>query len=405
MNHDLIQLNDGAVAEKVMGFWTETSTFKLDDKQQSWIQIMPMGKYEHPLFGELDFNPESLKRFADNFHAKVRDTDLDVDYDHKEFGGKAAGWYVNVEVREDGLWALIEWTDEAARALKNREYRYFSPEFTEVWTHPKSGHTFNDVLFGGAITNRPFLKDILPINLSEVVTNGNQGGHLMDPKALRKALGLPEDASQEDVDKAVNALPEGVREIVLAPLNPDPSNEPEPKQTPPAPTPTATNDDEGANAPDPELVALSEKNPAIARMLREREEDRKRLAALETSNRLAEVNLAINELSEGKQFMLPPASAVKLKDVVVGLPKASGDSVLKLLSDVLAGGLVPLHEKGSTSPGTLTGDESKRFSDLVDAKIKASGDTLSYIDAVDAVILEEPTLYDAYRRLAATKEG
>lgn len=61
--------------------------------------------------------------------------DLVVDYEHQTYseaiGGPvpAAGWIRQggLEVRDDGLWAKVEWTDEAKSRLSKREYRYFSP--------------------------------------------------------------------------------------------------------------------------------------------------------------------------------------------------------------------------------------------------------------------------------------
>lgn len=136
----------------------------------SWIQCMPLGKYEHPFFGSIEFTPERLQRFADSVTNNVRDTELDIDYDHKMTTGEAAGWVQKAEVRaNEGLWIFVEWTQTAAAKIKEKAYKYFSPEFADAWKHPKTGATYQDVLFGGGITNRPFLKDILPLDRKSVV--------------------------------------------------------------------------------------------------------------------------------------------------------------------------------------------------------------------------------------------
>jgi phage I-like protein len=57
---------------------------------------------------------------------------LPIDYDHdmvSPLGAnkKAAGWF-KLEARDGALWATnVTWTPAAAKALAEREYRYFSP--------------------------------------------------------------------------------------------------------------------------------------------------------------------------------------------------------------------------------------------------------------------------------------
>src|SRR5690348_2984540 len=98
---------------------------------------MPLGTYEHPLHGKIDITPERIARFAENVRNNVREIELDIDYDHKANGGDAAGWVRQAEARPDGLWILVEWTKSAYGKIKERAYRYFSPEFVDEWTHPK----------------------------------------------------------------------------------------------------------------------------------------------------------------------------------------------------------------------------------------------------------------------------
>ncbi len=140
-----------------------------EDDTKKWIHAMPLGEYNHPRYGKIKITRKRAKRFADNVKAGVRGQQLDIDYDHKKSaqGGKAAAWVVDAKSTNNGLWLLVEFTAPAAEAVRNKEYKYFSPEFVDKWTHPKTGEQYEDVLFGGALTNRPFLKDILPINLSE----------------------------------------------------------------------------------------------------------------------------------------------------------------------------------------------------------------------------------------------
>lgn len=130
------------------------------------------GKYEHPQYGELDFSRERLARIKQNFDQRVRKIDIALDSNHDQ--NQATGWVERMELREAqpggapaGLWGLIRWTPLGVQLLKDQVYRYFSPEFVDAWTDPQSGATFDDVLLGGGLTNRPFLKELTPVQLAE----------------------------------------------------------------------------------------------------------------------------------------------------------------------------------------------------------------------------------------------
>src|SRR5688500_14837475 len=96
-----------------------------------WIQAFPIGTWQHPVHGKIAITPDKVAKLAANVHAGIRGQDLDIDYDHKAKDGTAAGWVRDAEARTDGLYLKIEWTEKAREHIANREYRYFSPEFTE----------------------------------------------------------------------------------------------------------------------------------------------------------------------------------------------------------------------------------------------------------------------------------
>jgi len=180
------------------GYYADLRSVKLDERGNSWIQAMRVGEYQHPRHGKLQFTLDRLMRFAESVKTKIRGIEPDIDYDHKmdpARGHEAAGWVRDAKVEGDALYLLVDWTKTAAEKIKEGAYRYFSPEFQDTWTDA-AGKVHRDVLFGGGITNRPFLKDLLPLNLSELSfaepTNKEEG---VDPKELRKKLGLAEDAT------------------------------------------------------------------------------------------------------------------------------------------------------------------------------------------------------------------
>jgi hypothetical protein len=141
------------------------------------IQIMRVGKWNHPVYGLIDITIDKLKQFVDNFKANVRglvDADdgkprVDIDYDHKKRRDDASGWIKDLKLSDDGreLWAMPKWTTDAGNAIRSGAYGYFSPEFVDRYKDVESGRTFTNVLLGGALTNRPFIKGMSAVSLSE----------------------------------------------------------------------------------------------------------------------------------------------------------------------------------------------------------------------------------------------
>jgi len=149
----------------------DLSSTQLADGGRTWLHAMTVGTYNHPTWGKIDFTFDRLRQFAQNIKSKVRGVELDIDYDHKNDpakGSKAAGWIKDADLRSNGLWIAVEFTPEGEKAVKDGEYKYLSPEYRDEWTHERTGETHKDVLFGAALTNRPFLKDLLPITMAEI---------------------------------------------------------------------------------------------------------------------------------------------------------------------------------------------------------------------------------------------
>jgi hypothetical protein len=147
----------------------DLSTVRLTEGR-AWLHAFPVGRYVHPIHGELTFTAQRLQRIADGVNSGVRGISLALDYDHRgdvSKGGRAAGWVDGAEVRSDGLWLSVSFTAQAAAEIRAGEWRYFSPEFAPTWTDPRTGVVHTDVLLGGALTNRPFLRDLAPIAASE----------------------------------------------------------------------------------------------------------------------------------------------------------------------------------------------------------------------------------------------
>ena len=138
------------------------------------VQVLRTGKFKHPQYGEFEITPQVLAEMKSNFDKKTRGIDIAFDYFHENLK-LAAGWPKELELRNDGseLWAKkVEWTPRARQMLSDKELRYFSPEFLFKWTDPESGNQVSNILFGGGLTNRPFVKGMEPIvALGELAEN------------------------------------------------------------------------------------------------------------------------------------------------------------------------------------------------------------------------------------------
>lgn len=133
-------------------------SIKLNADLPHVIEIAKVVQGYHPAYGNVEITVDMLKSFIKNFNDEVYGIDLSIDYDHEV--KEAAGWYKSLFLSfdEQTLYAAVKWTPKGALSLGDREFRYFSPEFTSNYIHPHSGVEHGPTLLGGALVNRPFLK-------------------------------------------------------------------------------------------------------------------------------------------------------------------------------------------------------------------------------------------------------
>ena len=133
-------------------------TIKLNDRLPHIIELAKVVSGTHVNFGKVEINQDMLKSFERNFSEGVVGVDLMIDYDHEQRG--AAGWVKSVFTSMDGntLFGEVRWTPKGAKTLSDREFRYFSPEFTLNYVHPHTSASHGPTLLGGGLVNRPFLK-------------------------------------------------------------------------------------------------------------------------------------------------------------------------------------------------------------------------------------------------------
>ena len=354
----------------------------------SWIQAMTLGKYRHPEYGKITFTPERLARFADSINKRVTGIQPDIDYDHKAKTDVAAGWVQQAEVRDNGLWILVEWTKKAYQAIKDKEYKYFSPEFVDSWVHPKSGAKFIDVMRGGALTNRPFLKDIAQLQLSEI--DEQEQEQFMDKNTIKKLaeeLGLenPDEVTEEQVVAAL--VKEHEDEAAKAA---DDADEDEDSTDSGATETTLSDKDKSKLMSDPvtaKLVGILEQTSV---KLAEQE---KKFKDIDVESKVAR----LSETATSKNVLLPAKIKDAAKKLFSEVDTSVSDKVLHLLSEMIKTGVAPVGEafSGGSGGDIDTGDPVKKFNDAVAAKM--ASDKMTFSDAALSVAAENRDLYDAYR--------
>lgn len=182
----------------------------VDDKD-NFIKIVPVGNFPYHHSGPHEVTTEHIQQMAKNF--TNRGLDLLFDYEHESlwFKTKAAGWSTEVEAREDGLYIKYpEFTPNAQKMVDDREYRYFSPVYY-LNARDKQGNKIGATIDSVALTNRPYMdREIEHIKND---TNSNQEDEMKYSAELKKKLGLPEDATDEQVDAKLDEVVEAATQV------------------------------------------------------------------------------------------------------------------------------------------------------------------------------------------------
>lgn len=135
------------------------------------VQLIRTGTYYHEKYGKIEITPAHLKTMVFNFNEKVRGVDIAMDYGH-DSEREAAAWIQNVFTKNNDteLWATPKFTKNGEDKVLSEEYRYISPDFTFDYTNNETLKNHGAVLLGAGLTNRPVIKGMAPLTLSEGYT-------------------------------------------------------------------------------------------------------------------------------------------------------------------------------------------------------------------------------------------
>ena len=161
------------------------------------VKILKLGMVKSQK-GDFIVDEESFQRIKNTF--KDRGIDIVIDYEHQtleDVQAPAGGWIKDIILQDGAIAAKVEWTPKAEEYLKNKEYKYLSPVVLVRKSDNKAV-----VLHSVALTNTPAIDGMFAIinsmNIDEI-----EGGNDMDLKKLAALLGLPEDATEEQIMQAI----------------------------------------------------------------------------------------------------------------------------------------------------------------------------------------------------------
>ena len=208
----------------------------LSTGQEIEIEIMPTeGQYKATTVDGTDFvekfSVESANKIVENWK-KDGEKPILCDIDHSSIETsktQAAGWVTNLWVDEDAkrLMGTLQVSESGAELLNGLEYRYVSPVllFTE--------DNFPYYLDSIALTNTPRLQELRPVYNSKDNDDAEKATVENEPEEkpeetnvnideqkdfalmeeLKKLLGLPEEATEEDIKASVAELVEKVKAV------------------------------------------------------------------------------------------------------------------------------------------------------------------------------------------------
>lgn len=172
--------------------WAAHST-ALGSELPEWVQLLPAGTFN----GRDGRGPYSVplpQRVIDRTREWAAGHDLPIDVGHAleaeglaGAGAPAAGWITDLESREGALWGRVEWTDEGARRVRGREFRFLSP----VFMHDKAG----EVLF----VMRAGLTNIPNLRMVAVHSQSTQEKDVALLATLITIFGLPAESTEDAV--------------------------------------------------------------------------------------------------------------------------------------------------------------------------------------------------------------
>lgn len=343
-----------------------------------WVHALPIGNYKHPVYGDINIDAARVKAFVDSVKNKVRGIEPSINYDHNN-SGPASGWVKDADGRDNGVWLFVDFTADAIKSIKEKAYKYFSAEFNDEWTDSQ-GVTHKDVILGGALTNRPFMKNLVPVNLSEDT-------YKVAFELISAITGTPVDSLKggtnvELTEEQLTKIAEKTAETLLQ------------KQLQSKPADPAVQ----KLTEIPELKALAEENPLVKLLLSQVETQNIDISTKAKELKEAEIQAKLRDF-DGTKIILTPVARKLAETVAMNIPAELSEPFWQLLTEMKRGSSF-LVQLGETAGATVHyGSQKSAQTQLQEIAngLKATNKQLSDIDAFEDACKANPALYAKYR--------
>jgi len=372
---------EGGKMSESLSYLVNLSDVKLENNS-TWIHALPFGQYKHPIFGVIDASLQKINGLAESVKKKIRgiDPSINLNHDNNSPDG-AAAWVKDSQVRSDGLWLFVEFVKDAAEKVKEKKFKYFSIEFADEWEDPE-GNKFKDVVVGGALTNRPFMKNLVPINLAESVI---ENAFDLVSGVTGKDVTSLKDGSVDDKD--LQKIIDGVATKLTEQFTPRKDEK-------------DTKSEVAKLAEIEEFRQLAESNPVAKSLLAHFELQAKAIA---DGNKRMRETLVDSQLAEfdNSKMALTPAAKDLAREIMLGMPDEISDKFLKFMENVRtsANFMVELGERSgaavrrghSVIEKTAVQEFSERTNELM------LNEKIDFLTAAEKVAAQDPDLYARYR--------
>ena len=206
-----------------------------DDDDDEYQMVLPVGLFHDGWYGEIIITNSFADLMIDHWRNKVlgnREPFIDTNHDR----GAANGWIEDLESRDTGVFAKINWTKQGHEYIEDELYKYFSAEIGRV-TQIDDGLPAFPVLIAVALCNTPVMNimpqahlsdqwsipnvsiikpntDTNPADLSITPDTNDTGGYPVETFAevLRSLLSLSDEEKGKatDADRAMVAQTIGI---------------------------------------------------------------------------------------------------------------------------------------------------------------------------------------------------
>lgn len=234
-----------------------------DPKTWKWQQIAKVGTYRGHPSGPFELNSKVFDEIVANFKADDQPVQWDLQHASEREnaseleGADARGWIHDLQNRGDrGLWALTEWSPEAAAKVDAGKFRFCSPAIVFKSLDRATGKPRGALLTSVALTGSPFLAGMQPLAAkTEIVATLMKAGMAKadaETEADKCLSSLPTTLSADDFIDEVEDMIEGVIERLEAKFHAG--------SAPTAPTPHTSQSPAEASpmsTPNEELIALT----------------------------------------------------------------------------------------------------------------------------------------------------